>query len=205
MKKICWISLFPSNPSPLANISHMLISDLLKKGKKNFEIILITYKQKVIPKDLLIKIYPILKKESIKSIVKTLQIIKKENFDIIHIMSTKFMHGRLYLIIPFLIKKILRIKSKIIISAHEFYDYHNLRQFIVGGLYHILLLRYSDLILVFNKEYPKMITSKKIYNKDKKDVNFISKNVQSMRYEEIKSSNIWEKKRLHRSYYSLVF
>jgi len=196
LKKICWISLYPDNPSPMASISHMLITDILKNNKKEFEISLITYKEKLLPKDLPIKIYPFLKKESIKSIVKTLQVIKKENFDIIHILSTKFMHGRLYLFLPFFIKKVLRMKAKIIISAHEFYSFSNLRQFIVGGLYHLFLLRYSDLLLVFNKEYLRMITSKRIYKKNRDNVIFISKNVQSMRYEEIKPSDIWEKKKI---------
>ncbi|KKM98860.1 hypothetical protein LCGC14_1153780, partial [marine sediment metagenome] len=123
-------------------------------------------------------------KESIKAIVRTLLLIKKENFDYIHIISTKFMHGRLLLIIPFLIKKFLQIKTEIVISAHEFYEFSNIKEFLVGGLYHIFLLRYVDLCLVFNEEYRRKILSKKIYNKKKEEIYFISRNVQSMKYED---------------------
>ncbi len=190
MKKICFISLYPSNPSPMASIAKMIIEDLLETGR--FDITLITYKEEKIPRKPKIKIYPILEKESISSIVNTIQIIKKEKFDTLHLLSTKFMHGRLFLFLPSLLKLFLNKPPKIIISAHEFYDYYTVRQFIVGGLYHIFLLRYSDLILVFNKKYPKMITSKWVYNKEKEDILFISKNVQSMRYEIIETSSKWK-------------
>jgi glycosyltransferase involved in cell wall biosynthesis len=177
----------------MANIAHMVIEDLLEKG--NFDISLITYKENSIPKNPAIKIYAILKKESINSLIKTSRILRKEKFDIIHILSTRFMHGRLFLFISFLIK-LLRIKSKIVISAHEFYDFSTLRQLIVGGIYHLFLLRYSDLILVFNKTYPKMILSKWYYKKNKDQIIFISKNVQSMRYDQIIPSEKWNKKNL---------
>lgn len=178
----------------MASISFMLIEDLLKKD--GFDVSLLTYKESSLKQDLPIKIYPILKKDSISSILKACQVIKNEKFDIVHILSTKFMHGRLFLIISFLLKKILRLKIKIIISAHEFYDFSNLRGFLVGGIYHIFLLRYSDLILVFNKDYPKMISSKWFYKKTKEKVIFISKNVQSMRFEKIMPSSIWERKKI---------
>lgn len=187
--KICWISPFPPNPTPLAKISYMLIQDLLKSDK--FEITLLTYKEDFVPKELPIKIYPILKRESIGAIIRALKIIKKENFDIIHIISTKFLNGRLFLFITFLLKNIMRIKSKIVISIHEFYPFTSLREFIVGGLYHLFLLRYSDLLLVFFKDYKKLILSKSYYKKKKETVRFISKNVQSMRFEQISASKKW--------------
>jgi len=193
-KKICWISPYPPNPTPIANITFMLIKDLL--DSKKFDISLITFKEKSIPKDLPIKIYPILKKESIGAIIKTLNLIKKENFDIIHIMSTKFLNGRLFLFITFLLKFILQVKSKIIISVHEFYKFSNLRELLVGGLYHIFLLRYSDLLLIFNKDYRNAILSKSVYKKNKENVKFISKNVQSMRFKDIISSKKWHKKEI---------
>lgn len=193
LKKICFISLYPSNPSPMASIAKMVIEDLLEK--QNYDFTLLTYKEDKIPVNPKIRIYPILKKESIKSIIRAISIIKNGKFDIIHILSTKFMHGRLFLFVPFLLK-LLRIKAKIIISAHEFYDFSTLRQFLVGGLYHLFLLRYSDHILVFNKTYPKMILSKWFYNKRRQNVYFISKNVQSMRYNQITPSKIWEKKNI---------
>jgi len=193
-KKICWISPYPPNPTPIANITFMLIKDLL--DSKKFDISLITFKEKSIPKDLPIKIYPILKKESIGAIIKTLNLIKKENFDIVHIMSTKFLNGRLFLLITFLLKIILRVKSKIIISVHEFYRFSNLRGLIVGGLYHIFLLRYSDLLLIFNKNYRNAILTKSIYKKNKENIKFISKNVQSMRFKNMVSSKKWHKKEI---------
>lgn len=196
MKKICFISICLPNPSPMANITYLLIKDLV--SRYGFEISLITYKEsrKILSKDLPIKLYPFLKKESIKAIVRTLLLIKKENFDYIHIISTKFMHGRLLLIIPFLIKKFLQIKTEIVISAHEFYEFSNIKEFLVGGLYHIFLLRYVDLCLVFNEEYRRKILSKKIYNKKKEEIYFISRNVQSMKYEDITPSEIWVKKNI---------
>ena len=192
LKKICWISPYPPNKTPIGKITYMLIKGLL--NKKKFDISLITFKEKSILRDLPIKIYPILKKESISAIIQSLPIIKKANFDIIHIMSTRFLNGRLFLIITFLLKNLLRVKSKIIISVHEFYEFSNLKELFIGGLYHIFLLRYADLLLVFNKGYRNAIASKFIYKKKKENIRFISRNVQSMRYENIKPSKIWLKK-----------
>ena len=172
----------------------MIIKELLKLNK--FEITLITFNDKPINKNLPIKIYPIIEKDSFYAIVKTLQVLKKENFDFIHIMSARFNYKRLFYTITFLTKFFLRVKSKIIISAHEFYDFSNLRELIIGGLYHLFLLRFSDKILVFNRVFPKMILSKSIYKKKKENIIFLSKNVQSLRYEEISPTKIWETKKV---------
>ncbi|KKL71046.1 hypothetical protein LCGC14_2098830 [marine sediment metagenome] len=158
MKKICWISAYLPNPTPFASISYMIIKELLKLN--NFEFTLITFNDKPINTDLPIKIYPIIEKDSFYAIVKTLQVLKKENFDIIHIISARFNYKRLFYTIAFLTKFFLRVKSKIIISAHEFYDFSNLRELIIGGLYHLFLLRFSDIILVFNRIFPNMMLSK---------------------------------------------
>ena len=176
--KICFFSIYLPNPSPMANITYLLIRDLYHRS--DFDISLITYKESndTISRDVPIKFYPFLKKESIRSLIMALLVMKKENFDFIHIISTKFMHGRLLLLLSFLIKKFLRIKAKIVVSAHEFCEFSNMREFLIGGLFHIFLLRYSDLYLVFNEEYLKKILSKKIYKRKMEDICFISKNVQ---------------------------
>ncbi len=194
MKKICWFSTYPPMPVSSANTTYMLIEDLLKK--KEFDINLITFKFKSINTTLPIKIYPILKRSSISSIVKLLLLIKKENYDIIHINFTKFMYGRLFLFIPFLIKNLLRIKSKIIISVHEFYEFSNIKELFIGGFYHLFLLRYSDVLLTFNNNIKKRILLKSIYKKNKENIIFISKNVQSLLFEKISPTELWSNKEI---------